>query len=251
MNEMIITQKDFDYFHRKGFLVVENLVKPELIQEYKRIYNDFLEGKIDVGHHRGDLAGGGKKDKKESITQIMVPSRHLTSLLDSEYYLKITSIARQLLGEDLEIDFDMFINKPPFSNSPTPWHQDCAYWIDMPDKRAISAWMPLDRATLDNGCMWYVPASHLQPMRQHTSTAKNGALTCEGTEKEAVYVELQPGSVVLHHGGTVHYSRGNTTTSQRKAMIVNLRPASMIKYERDRGFDHTGEKKVRNSGRSN
>lgn len=245
MYDMIIARKDYDYFHRNGFLVLENLVKPELIEEYKRIYDDFLEGKIDVGSHRSDLTAESKEATEESITQIMVPSRHLPSLLNSEYYIKITSIARQLLGEDLEIDFDMLINKPPFSNSPTPWHQDCAYWIEMPDKRAISAWMPLDEATLENGCMWYVPASHLQPMRKHTSTAKNGALTCKGREKEAIYVELKPGSVVLHHGGTVHYSRGNTTASHRRAMIVNLRPSKMILFERERGFDHTGERKVR------
>ncbi len=108
--------------------------------------------------------------------------------------------------------------------------------------------MPLDKATLDNGCMWYVPGTHKLAMRTHESTAKNGALVCEGNEAEAAYVELDPGSVVLHHGGTLHYSRGNTSNSQRRAMIVNLRPQAMINYERERGFDHTGENKVRNKG---
>ncbi len=178
----------------------------------------------------------------------MVPSRYYPGLLKSVYYQKISSISKMLLGEDLEIDFDMFISKPPQSNAPTPWHQDCAYWINMPDKRAVSAWMPLDEVNLDNGCMWYVPGSHLEPMRNHSSTAKNGALVCEGNENEAVAVPLKPGSCVLHHGATVHYSRGNATHNQRRAMILNLRPQKMINYERERGFDHTGENKVRNNG---
>jgi len=248
MIDLNISQKQIQFFKENGYLVVENLIDCEAIEEYKEIYNDFIEGKIDVGANRRDLKGEDKEAQKESITQIMVPSRYLPSLKDSAYYKKVRVVAHQLLGDDLEIDFDMLINKPPFSNAITPWHQDCAYWIDMPDKRAISAWMPLDEATLDNGCMWYVPASHLKPMRKHASTAKNGALICEGIEDEAVYVELQPGSVVLHHGGTAHYSRGNITKSQRRAMIVNLRPKSMINYERERGFDHTGENKVRNEG---
>jgi len=58
-------------------------------------------------------------------------------------------------------------------------------------ERAVSAWMPLDEATVDNGCMWYVPGSHLQPMRQHALTAKNGALVCEGNESEGVAVPLK------------------------------------------------------------
>jgi phytanoyl-CoA hydroxylase len=248
MTNFEITRSDIDFFEENGYLVIRNLIEAETIQEYRKIYNDFIEGKIDVGSNRRDLKGEEKDSKAESITQIMVPSKHLAELKTTLYYEKITTIARKLLGNDLEIDFDMFINKPPFSNSITPWHQDCAYWIDMPDKRAISDWMQLDKATLDNGCMWYVPKSHKLVMRKHESTAKNGALVCQGDEAEAKYIELEPGSVVLHHGATVHYSRGNSTNSQRRAMIVNLRPKSMINFERERGFDHTGENKVRNDG---
>jgi ectoine hydroxylase-related dioxygenase (phytanoyl-CoA dioxygenase family) len=87
-------------------------------------------------------------------------------------------------------------------------------------------------------------------MRKHSSSAKNGALICEGSENEAVSVPLKPGSCVLHHGATVHYSRGNSTGDNRRAMIVNFRPQEMIEYERERGFDHTGENKVRNKGKA-
>ncbi len=246
MNDLKITQQKIDFFEENGYLVIRNLINEETIVGYQKIYNDFISGKIDVGANRRDLKGEDKNSKSESITQIMVPSQHFPTLQDSAYYQKISQIVQTLMGDDMEIDFDMFINKLPQSNAITPWHQDCAYWIEMPDKRAVSAWMPLDEAKLDNGCMWYVPASHKLPMRKHASSAKNGALVCEGNENEAVYIELKPGSVVLHHGATAHYSRGNTTNSQRRAMIVNLRPKSMINYERERGFDHTGENKVRN-----
>jgi ectoine hydroxylase-related dioxygenase (phytanoyl-CoA dioxygenase family) len=246
MNEFQITPSQIRFFEQNGYLVIRDLIDAESIADYQKIYDDFISGKIDVGANRRDLKGEDKESKAESITQIMVPSRHLPTLKTTSYYRKISQISRKLLGEDLEIDFDMFINKPPFSNAITPWHQDCAYWIKMPDKRAISAWMPLDKAYLDNGCMWYVPGSHKMAIRKHESTTKNGALVCEGSEDEAVYVELEAGSVVLHHGATVHYSRGNITDSQRRAMIVNLRPKTMIEYERKRGFDHTGENKIRN-----
>jgi len=247
MSKPEITEKDITFFKENGYLVLENLIDSETIASYQKIYDDFTSGTISVGAFRRDLKGEGGNSEKEQIAQIMVPSRHHPSLLDSSYYNKITAIAKTLLGDDLEIDFDMFISKPPHSEAPTPWHQDCAYWINMPDKRAVSAWMPLDEATVDNGCMWYVPGSHLQPMRQHASTAKNGALICEGNESEGVAVPLKAGSVVLHHGATAHYSRGNSTRGQRRAMIVNLRPKKMIEFERARGFDHTGENKVRNN----
>ncbi|MCK5135889.1 MAG: phytanoyl-CoA dioxygenase family protein [Bacteroidales bacterium] len=219
--DLEIKQSGIEFFNEKGYLVVHNLIDSETIVSYQKIYDDFISGAIDVGANRRDLKGNGGSIRNESISQIMVPSRYYPKLMASVYYQKISSISKMLLGEDLEIDFDMFINKPPQSNAPTPWHQDCAYWIDMPDKRAVSAWMPLDDASPDNGCMWYVPRSHLEPIRKHSSTAKNGALICEGNENEAVAIPLKPGSCVLHHGATVHYSRGNTTNNQRRAMIVN------------------------------
>jgi ectoine hydroxylase-related dioxygenase (phytanoyl-CoA dioxygenase family) len=106
-----------------------------------------------VGLNRRDLKGEEGSSKAESITQIMVPSRHYPALLDSEYYRKVRAIARILLGQGLEIDFDMFINKVPHGDAPTPGHQDCTYWIEMPDTRAVSAWMPLDEAYLENGSL--------------------------------------------------------------------------------------------------
>jgi ectoine hydroxylase-related dioxygenase (phytanoyl-CoA dioxygenase family) len=248
MSEPKLSKSDIDFFHKKGYLVVPNLIEEETIKAYQKIYDEFISGVIDVGLNRRDLKGEDGNPSSESITQIMVPSKHYPALLVSAYYQKTRAISRMLMGKDLEMDFDMFINKAPFSDAPTPWHQDCAYWIEMPDKRAVSAWMPLDEAKLDNGCMWYVPGSHLLPIRKHTSTAKNGALICEGNEAEAVSVPLKPGSCVFHHGATVHYSRGNITGYNRRAMIVNLRPQEMIEYERNRGFDHTGENKVRNKG---
>lgn len=248
MKDLDIKQSDIEFFNNNGYLLIRDLINQESINSYQNIYDNFLSGEIDVGENRRDLKGDDGLSKRESISQIMVPARYYPALLNSVYYLRIGAISKLLLGEDLELDFDMFINKPPKSNAPTPWHQDCAYWINMPDKRAISAWMPLDEATLDNGCMWYIPGSHLEPMRKHASSASKGALICQGDEKEATAIPLKPGSCVLHHGGTVHYSRGNTTQNQRRAMIINFRPQEMINFERARGFDHTGENKVRNNG---
>jgi phytanoyl-CoA hydroxylase len=49
----------------------------------------------------------------------------------------------------------------------------------------------------------------------------------------------------------LHYSRGNTTDSHRRALIVNFRPIAMIELERQKGFDHgrsggAAERKIRN-----
>jgi ectoine hydroxylase-related dioxygenase (phytanoyl-CoA dioxygenase family) len=237
---MKLTPAQQEFWEQNGYLVVPNIISPEEIAIYQSIYNQFLDGTIQTGTNRSDLGAGlGKDNNKENITQIMWPSDFIPDILTMPYHQKALSIAQALMGEDIQMDFDMLINKAPFTDTPTPWHQDAAYWIDMPDKRAASCWLALDEATVENGCMWYIPASHLKPIRPHRFAGKQGgALTCDASETEGAAVELLAGSCVFHHGMTLHYSRGNTTKSQRRAFIVNFRPDAMIELERQKGFDH-------------
>jgi phytanoyl-CoA hydroxylase len=249
---MNISKEQVDFFNKHGYVVVEDLLSSEEIDYYRTVYEDFLENKIDASRFRSDLGGFVEGDKpaaaKERITQIMLPSKVMPQLLEKSLHKKTREVARQLLGDDMDLDFDMLIDKAPYSNTPTPWHQDCAYWITMPDIRAASCWVALDDAVTDNGCMWYVPGSHLLPIRTHQPAGKGGgALQCDAEESEGTAVEIKAGSCVWHHGGTLHYSRGNSTGSRRRAFINNFRPEEMIRFERERGFDHTGERDVRNN----
>ena len=238
---MSVKQKHF--FENEGYLIVKNLLNKEEVSYYSNLYNSFLNNTIDASRYRSDLSGS-KGASKEKITQIMVPSKLMPELLEKPIHMKVGRIAKQLLGDDIELDFDMLINKAPNTNTITPWHQDAAYWIDMPDKRAMSCWMAIDKSSLNNGCMWYTPKSHLNPTLKHIQTGNKGALKCDGSEENSVFVELEPGSCVFHHGNTLHYSRGNSTNSHRRAFITNFRPKAMIELERSQGYDHTGERKV-------
>lgn len=245
-----ITPAQRQFFDEQGYLVISQLLTPEEVTFYRNLYEDFLQNKVDASRYRSDL-GGHADDKPatavERITQIMVPSRILPELLEKPLHRQTLALARQLMGDDMALDFDMLIDKAPFSDTATPWHQDIAYWISLPDKRAVSCWVSLDTATVDNGCMWYVPGSHKLPVRPHHPAGKGGgALECEGHEEEGVAIPLNPGDCVLHQGGTAHYSRGNSTALRRRAFITNFRPQAMVDYERAQGYDHTGERKVRN-----
>lgn len=251
--EAPLSSGQIEFFKENGYLLVENIIGKDDVALYSKIYDKFLDGTIDTGKNRADLGDGlGKAGKVEAITQIMWPCDFVPELLQMAYHQRVLSFSRSLLGDDMAIDFDMLINKAPETATPTPWHQDAAYWINMPDTRAVSCWMALDPATVDNGCMWYVPKSHLQPLRSHRFAGKaGGALMCDGSEDEGIAVEIKPGSCIFHHGHTLHYSRGNSTNGNRRAFIVNLRPEAMIALERQQGHDHgrggnAADRKVRN-----
>lgn len=239
---MISTEQHL-FFREQGFLVLENLLEEAEIEYYSTLYNSFLDNSINASKYRSDLSGNDGSIEK--ITQIMVPSKLVPELLQKPFHQRSLQIAKALMGDDIDLDFDMLINKAPFTDTPTPWHQDAAYWINMPDKRAASCWVAIDPAFKENGCMWYTPKSHLSELLPHFQTGNKGALQCHGTEENSVCIELRPGSCVFHHGGTLHYSRGNSTPENRRAFITNFRPKAMIELERSQGIDHTGEREVR------
>ena len=239
----VISEGQKAFFAAEGYLIVENLISPEQVLYYSHLYESFLNNSIDASKYRSDLSGS--QEEIEKITQIMVPSKLVPELLHKPIHSRALQIAKTLMGDDIAFDFDMLINKAPHTNTITPWHQDAAYWIDMPDKRAASCWVAIDHAYKENGCMWYTPKSHLSPVLPHSQTGDKGALQCEGTENNSVCIELQPGSCVFHQGGTLHYSRGNSTENNRRAFITNFRPKAMIDLEREQGVDHTGEREIK------
>ena len=238
-----LTPQEKDFFKDNGFLTIIDLLNESELSYYHQLYDDFLSGKITTEGLRSDLSGltDEKEMKIERITQIMRPSIVVKEIIHKALHQRALQIAKQLLGTDMEIDFDMLIAKAPLTNTPTPWHQDEAYWMDMPDKRAVSCWFALDQSTIDNGCMWFVSGSHRLGLRKHIQTGNKGALSCEGKEEEGTPIALSPGSCTFHDGRTLHYSRGNNTTTQRRAFIVNFRPEKMIALERAHGYDHLGE----------
>ena len=62
-------------------------------------------------------------------------------------------------------------------------HQDESYWLDMPDKRAVTIWVALDDATVENGCMWFGPGFHKVKLRPHKPAAQgHHVVCCDGNE---------------------------------------------------------------------
>lgn len=234
-------------FLRKGFASTERLIGLDEVEELQGIYNELLRDKKRTAHLRSDLAGGATNGNEvEKITQIMRPSMIVPNLKEHAVYAIARTYAQELLGEDMELDFDMLINKAPYTNMETPWHQDAAYWIRLPDKRSVSIWIALDEVYEENGCMWFIPKTKGANIEPHQALPNGGALFCKVTDlQQAECIPLSPGGCTFHDGFTLHFSKGNSTESQRRALILNFRPKTMIALEREQGVDHTGARKVR------
>ena len=129
---------------------------------------------------------------------------------------RILDIVEQFLGPDIVLASDNVFMKPPRVGSRQNYHQDAlAGFFLEPPEQLVSCWCAIDRATIENGCLWMIPGSHRGGPLTPAQRAQY-ALGADGSEPVgAVPVELQPGGCVFHHGLTLHGSRANASALPR------------------------------------
>jgi ectoine hydroxylase-related dioxygenase (phytanoyl-CoA dioxygenase family) len=52
-----------------------------------------------------------------------------------------------------------FFAKPALNGKKTPMHQEGEYWPIVP-LATCTVWIAIDEATVENGCLRYIPGSH-------------------------------------------------------------------------------------------
>jgi len=121
----------------------------------------------------------------------------------------------------------MLFTKPP-GYPGQAWHQD-EHHIPTRDRSLLGAWIALDPATVENGCLWVLPGSHrfgyLHPVRPHDQPGEfDLAETAFGFESDhpetdAVPVEVDAGDVVFFCGHLLHRSFRNRSSGYRRALV--------------------------------
>lgn len=137
---------------------------------------------------------------------------------------QMLSVARHFLGDDIIVKFNSVFVKPARTGTATPWHQDNGLWRDG-ETEPFNAWMALDPATQENGCMQFIPGSHKTEIVPHVmyEDSIHGELPRERV-KEMIdqrgvdHQELEPGDVVCWHSSLWHYSPPNPSSHSRIAI---------------------------------
>lgn len=147
---------------------------------------------------------------------------------DLLWHARLTVPAAQLLGGAVRFWHDQLFCKPPRAGGVVSWHQDYSYWTRTTPLAHLTCWIGLDDSTRENGCVEYVPRSHLWPDLPVTGLAgdMDAVMSVLTPEQRAqfrpVAVELRAGEAAFHHPRTIHGSRENTSTRPRRAAVVNF-----------------------------
>ena len=175
----------------------------------------------------GDAAAGARDAQ---ILEIVSPSTFRPGLLESLFFQRALLISRIILGSSACLRFDHFIAKPPHNMAATAWHQDGAYQRLTRSSRRLHWWLPLQDVNIDNGCMHFVPGSHLGRILPHAprSAGSHALKTTLPVGAMPVACPLDVGGATIHLPKTLHYTGPNNTDAARHAWIVQIGIRSWI-----------------------
>ena len=244
----LVTDAEREAFGRDGYLHLRGVLSEPEVLEIERVYDAFLRGEIHVvGKDFNDMTTGehGIDARSYAVVNIMLPRRYYPNWQGNVFERRALSIAEQLCGEGMSLDFDQLLAKSPGREDAVfHWHQDQAYWIDTDDRRTATCWLAVDDSTEENGCMQFLVGSHLEPVRPHHPLhgdrgKSHTLLTDLRPGEKPTPVPIQRGDITVHNERVLHGSGGNSTAGWRRAYIVAFRAKPTIAEERRLGFTHS------------
>lgn len=224
-----VTIEQIASFHQNGFIALGPITDEEELAWMRDVYDRIFLTR--AGREEGnqfDLGGADQDGAEATLPQILNPAKYAPELKEGKYVKNADAIVKQLLGPQASAGIGHAIFKPAGIGAPTPWHQDEAYWGTDWIYTSVSVWMPLQPATLENGCLWFVPGSHRWDIVPHRSIG--GDTRVHGLEVDvpdlaaltanAVACPLEPGGITVHLNRTMHYAGANTSDIPRRALIL-------------------------------
>ncbi|HYF08730.1 MAG TPA: phytanoyl-CoA dioxygenase family protein [Acetobacteraceae bacterium] len=225
--EARLSAEELAAFWRDGYIATPTLSPEDELRAIRATYDQLFaqrtgerEGQMfdTLGHNDG-------KAQEMLLPQMFTLSRHAPWLRESALQRNLLAIARQILGPETELVAEFAILKPPGRNAPTPWHQDEAFFdFRTPYDECVSAWVALQEAGAEHGCMQYVPGSNHGPLLTHRSpdgdTKKHGLEVVGADLSKAVAAPLHAGQASVHHCRTLHGAGANLTREARRGYTL-------------------------------
>jgi ectoine hydroxylase-related dioxygenase (phytanoyl-CoA dioxygenase family) len=217
-----------------GYVACESLLSAAEIEALRRETAAIVRG--ERGDIVGSLAGSGLTDDELMGGVIAVHFPHKISPLMREtmFHPRVVEVLKAIIGPDVKAMQTMLFLKSA-GRPGQAWHQD-EHYIATRDRSLCGAWIALDDATIENGCLWMHPGSQgagvLYPVRPHGDDRFDSAdeVFDHPYEREGgVPVEIKAGGVAFFNGYVLHRSLPNRATSGfRRALVTHYMSARSL-----------------------
>ena len=226
----VIDQEQVDFFVENGYVAVPDVIDADELEELKSDIVRLARGEYPCESIK--LISDAVDDTEVLKSILCIHQPHFVSPVIEKYvrHPKICGILSQITAAHLpwwdgsvKCMQSMYFVKPPKFQGQA-WHQDEIY-IPTRDRSLIGAWIAVDDATEENGCLWIIPGSHktgyLYPQREHEKSEEfDFAPESYGFDESVeVPVEVKAGTLVFFNGYLLHRSRKNRSDVYRRVLV--------------------------------
>ena len=175
-----------------------------------------------------DETGSLRQPKEDSLNKMGHAMHDLDPVFDEFSRTPRLAAAVESLGyADPGILQSMYIFKPPRIGGEVTCHQDSTFLYTEPES-CVGFWFALEDATLENGCMHFIPGAHKAPLKQRNCRQDNGKFVIEilddtpWPENGTAPAEALVGTLVIFKGRTPHMSGPNLSEKSRHAYTLHI-----------------------------
>ena len=211
------------YFQDNGYLIVEDLVSKSELQALVEDTTQIFRGKYGMPGIMPISDDASDEDALKNYLCVHMPHKFSDVQMSFVHHAGIVEALTRLIGPNVKCMQSMLFVKPPGFPGQA-WHQDEKY-IPTEDKSLTGAWIAIDDATTENGCLWVVPGSHKEPLREFGPQPDGdeydgtGLMSVGVDESKMVPCEMRAGSVVFFNGYLLHQSLKNRSHIYRRALV--------------------------------
>ena len=224
-----LTDEQVAHFHEYGYLAGIKLLEDDHIEVLRQQLTEVMDPKHPAHHLFYEFHSNESEDSDSVLFHSLGQWRITSGFHDILWNPAFVMAAHQLL-ENKPVRFwhDQLFYKPAKHGGVVAWHQDYSYWTRTVAMQHLTCWTGLDDATIENGCLHYVPKSHKWGLLDAPSLAgdMDGLMKylTEEQKKEfkPVAIEMKKGYGTFHHPLLVHGSYENNSEISRRAFVINV-----------------------------
>lgn len=226
MKTSVFTPEQVKFFEDQGYLVVEDLIPQEWVEEIRQDLKGIHERMAEAVPEGVHVSWEHEVDPKiqRKIKQLMhaeLVSPALNRLVRAPHVL---DRVEALIGPEISLYHCKLLMKSARGGTITPWHQDYSYWVQEGNKPLmVNCMVQIDDSTLQNGCLQVVPGSHKQGLLRHERKGTVFGLFLPGyfePREDAIPIPLRAGSAVFFNSLIIHGSGPNESDQDRRAVTI-------------------------------
>ncbi len=217
---------DLAFYRHQGHLTINGVFGSDemdaVVRDIEQWGEAFLS-ELPQGQRAWYLDGGVKA--RAVLRKLDNPHAHRDSVGELARDARLVGHVESILGPGVSVYFSQIFFKPPEGGGPKPAHQDNFYFGPSDSDGIVTAWIALDDATLENGCLYFGDGTNLGPVYPHFAPEGepfNLQIPASVLDKQPMApAPVRKGGVSFHHGNTFHQSGPNHSTRWRRACALH------------------------------